>query len=95
MEEFRKWEKLTKLVDSVKKEVTIGIAGKYTNVHDSYMSILKALEHTAPYLDAKVNVKWIETTKVRPENVRETMKGLDGVIVPGGFGSRGTEGKIE
>lgn len=95
MEEFRKWEKLTKLVDSAKKEVTIGIAGKYTNVHDSYMSILKTLEHTAPYLDVKVNVKWIETTKINKSNVEKEMKGLDGLIVPGGFGTRGVEGKIE
>jgi CTP synthase len=59
------------------------------------MSILKALEHTAPHLGAKVNVRWIETTEVNRDNVAEAMKGIDGVIVPGGFGSRGTEGKIE
>jgi CTP synthase len=94
-EEARRWEQLSDDIDSSRKELTIGITGKYTTVHDSYMSILKALEHTAPHLKARVNVKWIETTKIRPDNVGEAMKGLDGVIVPGGFGSRGTEGKIE
>ncbi len=83
------------MVASAKNEVTIGIAGKYTNVHDSYISILKALEHTAPYLDAKVSVKWIETTGVNRDNVKGKMEGLDGLIVPGGFGTRGVEGKIE
>ncbi len=94
-EEFRKWEGLSRSIDSASREVTIGITGKYTTVHDSYMSILKALEHTAPYLNARTRVKWIETTRVTPHNIREAMKGLDGVIVPGGFGSRGTQGKIE
>jgi len=94
-EEAKKWQRLADRIDNADKEVTIGITGKYTTVHDSYMSILKALEHTAPYLGAKVNVKWIETTKVDRSNVEEVMKGVDGIIVPGGFGSRGTEGKIE
>ncbi len=93
--DFEKWNKLVNMVGSAKKEVTIGIAGKYTNVHDSYMSILKALEHTAPYLDAKVNVKWIETTGINKNNVERKVEGLDGLIVPGGFGARGVEGKIE
>jgi CTP synthase len=92
--EFRAWKSLVDRIDSAKKEVTIGITGKYTTVHDSYISILKALEHTAPHLNARVRVKWIETTKVDSGNVRQAMSGLDGVIVPGGFGARGTEGKI-
>ncbi len=91
----RDWEKFAQRIETAQKEVTIGITGKYTSVHDSYMSILKALEHTAPHLGARVSVKWIETTRVGRENVEKHMKGLDGIIVPGGFGSRGTEGKIE
>jgi CTP synthase len=93
--ELGRWKRLVDMVDSAKEEVNIGIAGKYTNVHDSYMSILKALEHTAPYLNARVNLKWIETTDVNRGNVEEKMKGIHGMIVPGGFGSRGIEGKIE
>ncbi|MBN2330393.1 MAG: CTP synthase [Candidatus Aenigmarchaeota archaeon] len=93
--EFDSWVKLTKMIESAKKTVEVGITGKYTEVHDSYISILKALEHSAPYEDAKVNVRWVETSKITVKNVSEKLKGLDGIIVPGGFGSRGAEGKIE
>lgn len=93
--DFDKWKGLVDRVKSADREITIGISGKYTNVHDSYMSILKALEHTAPYLDVKINTRWIETTEINRDNVSEKMKGIDGLIVPGGFGLRGVEGKIE
>jgi CTP synthase len=93
--DFEKWNKLVEKVISASNEITIGIAGKYTNVHDSYMSILKALEHTSPYLDTKVNVKWVETSDIDKGNVEKEMKEIDGLIVPGGFGTRGVEGKIE
>jgi CTP synthase len=94
-EESKQWNSLAGNIDTAGKELVIGMTGKYTTVHDSYISILKALEHTAPHLGTKVKVKWIETTKIGPENVSQAMSGLDGIIVPGGFGSRGTEGKIE
>ncbi|HJW96733.1 MAG TPA: CTP synthase [archaeon] len=94
-EEYHKWEELVKKINSAKKEVTIGIVGKYTSVHDSYLSILKAIEHTAPYVGAKPTIKWIEATNVTRDNVKQKMEGMDGIIVPGGFGERGTEGKIE
>jgi len=93
--EHAAWEELVKKIDNAKKVVVIAMAGKYTNVHDSYLSILNALEHTAPYFSAKVKLKWVETTDVTRKNVKEKLKGVDGVIVPGGFGQRGTEGKIE
>ena len=86
------WKGLVERIKGAKKEITVGMTGKYTAVHDSYISILKALEHTAPYLGAKVKIRWIETTDAG-EAVNE-LKGLDGIIVPGGFGSRGSEGKI-
>ncbi|RLI97864.1 MAG: CTP synthetase [Candidatus Aenigmatarchaeota archaeon] len=91
--EFEKWEELvSKIKSDGKKKVKIGITGKYTAVHDSYISILKALEHTAPYLGASIDVRWIETTNT--EKAAKEVEGLDGIIVPGGFGSRGSEGKI-
>ena len=93
---FESWENLINNMKSLKDSVTIGITGKYTDVHDSYLSILKALEHVSPYLNAKVNVKWIETTAIEDgkKTVEEELKDVDGIIVPGGFGKRGTEGKI-
>jgi len=93
--DFEKWKQLENRFESAKKEVTIGIAGKYTNVWDSYLSILKALEHTGPYLGTSVKTKWIETTNINSKNVKQALKDIDGLIIPGGFGKRGTEGKIE
>ncbi|MFH1978227.1 MAG: CTP synthase (glutamine hydrolyzing) [Candidatus Aenigmatarchaeota archaeon] len=93
--DFAKWQKFADKMTEKNKEVTIGITGKYTNVHDSYISIIKALEHSAPYVGAKVKMKWIETTDVTKDNVASKLDNVDGIIVPGGFGTRGAEGKIE
>ena len=92
-----KWEKFAKQYMNAKKEITIGIAGKYTGLNDSYASILKALEHAGTYNDAKVKIKYIETTEIEAGKtpVEEQLKGIQGLIIPGGFGKRGTEGKIE
>jgi len=93
--ELKAWKDFAKRIKSTQKEITVCVTGKYTNVHDAYISILKALEHTAPYFNAKVNVKWIETTEIKTlKDAEKELKDVQGVIVPGGFGSRGTEGKI-
>ncbi len=95
--ERRQWARWCDFTDRIGKEkyqVTIGITGKYTSVRDSYASILNALEHAGIMLGAKVKIKWIETTDVDDANVVEQMADVDGIIVPGGFGTRGTEGKI-
>lgn len=96
-EALGRWKKLVEGMKNQEKEVTIGITGKYTNVHDSYLSILKALEHCSSALKTKVNVKWIETTEIEQGKTTpaEELKDVDGIIVPGGFGKRGAEGKIE
>ena len=95
-DDFSRWEELAKKFKSAKKQITIAITGKYTNVHDSYFSIIKAIEHTAPYFGTKAELKWIETTDIKnQEDAKNALGGIDGVIVPGGFGERGVEGKIE
>jgi CTP synthase len=76
------------------RSVTIGITGKYTGLRDAYASIDKAVEHCVAALACDVDLKWIETTDITDANVRQRLEGLDGVIVPGGFGARGVEGKI-
>ena len=78
------------------KEITIGIAGKYTGTSDTYISIVKALEHCSALLDTRIKIRWIETTDLEKgkTKVEEELKGVNGVIVPGGFGTRGIEGKI-
>jgi len=76
-------------------EVTIGITGKYAALRDAYASIDKAIEHASACLAAKVNVQWIDTSDMSRHTVAEVLgSGLHGIIVPGGFGERGVEGKI-
>ncbi len=92
--EWSKWCDFTDRIGTGKYEVTIGITGKYTSVRDSYASILNAVEHCDIALGCKVNVKWIETTDITDTNVAGHLNDVDGVIVPGGFGVRGLDGKI-
>ena len=91
---WAKWCDFTDKIDTADHQITIGITGKYTSVRDSYASIINALEHTGIVLGCKVKIKWIETTNINDENVAEHLDGVDGIIVPGGFGTRGAEGKI-
>jgi len=91
---WAKWCDFTDRISSARREITIGITGKYTSVRDSYASIINALEHAGIALAAEVKIKWIETTKITDENAAESLADVDGIIVPGGFGTRGAEGKI-
>ena len=93
--EWAKWCDFTDKIAKEKRSVTIGITGKYTSVRDSYASIINALEHAGIALGCKAQIKWIETTEVTDSNVADHLEDVDGIIVPGGFGVRGTEGKIE
>ncbi|WP_428389048.1 CTP synthase [Mucisphaera sp.] len=91
-------EKWRKFVADIKRKrthrVTIGLTGKYASLRDAYASIDKALEHSAARLRAEIDIRWIDTTKYGAEEIPEQLAGLDAVIVPGGFGVRGTESKI-
>jgi CTP synthase len=75
-------------------EVTLAVTGKYTALRDAYASIIKAGEHCGVYLGVNVNFKWLDTTQIDPTNVAKRLADCHGIIVPGGFGVRGTEGKI-
>ena len=95
-----KWQKYVNILDkntkNSHKTVTIGICGKYTRLEDSYASIVEALQHCSAHLDCKVNIHWLETTDVESEDFpMDELQNTDGIIVPGGFGIRGTEGKIK
>jgi len=74
--------------------VTIGIIGKYTSVRDSYASIIQALEHAGAHLNSKVRLEWVDSTDLNEANLAKRLKNIHGVIVPGGFGLRGVDGKI-
>jgi CTP synthase len=88
------WCDFTDKIGTADYEITIAITGKYTSVRDSYASIINALEHAGIALGCNVKIKWIETTGISDENAAEYLADVDGIIVPGGFGTRGAEGKI-
>jgi len=95
--ELIKWSNFVKRYNSLKKEIVIGIAGKYTGLNDSYASILKALEHAGTFNGVKIKIKYVETTAIESGklNMEDAMEGIQGLVVPGGFGKRGSEGKVE
>jgi CTP synthase len=94
--EWDKWSQFVNNIKNPKKEVIIGITGKYTTLKDSYASIMKSLEHAGSNNEVKVKIKWIETTDIsNTEDAKKYLSDVDGIIVPGGFGSRGTEGMIK
>ena len=90
--DLRKWKRLVENIRKPQHEITIAICGKYTQLEDSYASIIESLNHCSAHLSCKINLKWVETTDLKDISFLDD---VDGVIVPGGFGSRGTEGKIE
>jgi len=89
-----RWCDFTDKIDLAKRDVTIGITGKYTSLRDSYASIINALEHAGIALGCHVTIDWIDTSDVTDETAAQKLRDVDGIIVPGGFGTRGTEGKI-
>jgi len=90
--DLRKWKKYLENINNPSSEITVAICGKYTKLADSYASIIESFNHCCAHLRSKVNLRWIETTDVEDTSVVE---GVHGILVPGGFGIRGTEGKIQ
>ena len=89
-----KWKNITTKVLNPKKDVNIGIIGKYVNLKDAYKSLDEALIHGGLSNNVKVNLKRIDSENLKPENVKPLLKNVSGVLIPGGFGKRGSEGKI-
>jgi CTP synthase len=93
--DMKKWEEYVQGMKSPKREVEIGIVGKYTDLRDSYISIVEALKHAGTANSARVNIKWIESLDLEKDSGKiKEFEGVDGILVPGGFGERGSEGKI-
>ena len=88
------WEQMVERIKNREKQVTIGLVGKYVELHDAYLSVAEALRHAGYYLDATVEIKWIDSETITADTVETILDKLDGVIVPGGFGSRGIDGMI-
>jgi CTP synthase len=76
------------------KETVIAIVGKYTQLHDAYLSVAESLKHGAIANNAKVNIRWVDSEEVEKEGAATLLKGVNGILVPGGFGQRGIEGMI-
>ena len=77
------------------QEVRVALVGKYIQLHDAYISVVEALKHGGIFSHTTVNIKWIDSETVTAENAEELLGDVDGILVPGGFGDRGIEGKIE
>ena len=92
-----KWEKMIENIRNIdeNKVVTIGLVGKYVKLEDSYISVIESLYHAGFENNVKVKVKLIDSEKITSENVKEQLKGINGVVIPGGFGDRGINGMIE
>lgn len=89
------WRKLIKRMKSARKKVNIAVVGKYTDLRDSYISIVEALRHAATAHNRKVEITWVESVDLEDDPAKiEVLKDVDGILVPGGFGKRGSEGKI-
>ena len=89
-----RWRSFMDRIGKTKSEVTLAVTGKYTSLRDAYASIIKAGEHCSANLGIGVNFKWLDTTTIDDANVTKRLADCHGIIVPGGFGVRGTEGKI-
>jgi len=89
------WDLIVKKIIAPKDEVTIAFVGKYLGLKESYKSLTEALVHSGAALDTRVNIKWVDSELIEAEGVEEFLKDVDGILVAGGFGERGVEGKIE
>ncbi len=92
--DLREWRAMVERIEHREKEVRIGLVGKYVQLHDAYLSVAEALRHAGYELNSKIDIQWIDSEGITAENCGEKLSGLDGIIVPGGFGGRGIEGMI-
>jgi CTP synthase len=92
--ELTSWQHMVDRLYSSAEVVKIGLVGKYTQLSDAYLSVVEALRHSAIATDCKLEIEWINSEGLTPETVGQHLQGLQGVIVPGGFGIRGVDGKI-
>ena len=103
-EKLPSWQRLSDKVEYPKNNITIALVGKYTGLTDSYLSVTKALFHAAIDADLKLKIEWIESSKLEvsckaktPKEYEDSwalLKSCDGILIPGGFGDRGVEGKV-
>ncbi|MDO4317679.1 MAG: CTP synthase [Lachnospiraceae bacterium] len=92
--DLRDWNEMLANIHSMHRTVTIGLVGKYVQLHDAYLSVAEALRHAGYRYGANVRIEWIDSERITEENAAEVLRECDGILVPGGFGNRGIEGMI-
>jgi len=92
--DLRAWEEVVRRVHSSTQHVRIGVIGKYVTMPDAYLSVGEAIRHAGFAVGVKTDIEWLEAERVPGEIDADRLRGLDGIIVPGGFGERGFEGMI-
>lgn len=91
------WQDLIKTVNTLKQEIEISLVGKYTELHDAYLSVVESLKHAGYKYHTKININWVDSESLEKDNIdlSKVFANSQGVIIPGGFGSRGVEGMIK
>jgi len=92
--DLAEWEELVSRVHNLDKQVTVGLVGKYVELPDAYLSIAESLKHAGFKYNCEINIKWIYAEQIEKEGCEQLLQGVDAILVPGGFGDRGIEGKI-
>ena len=92
--DLAEWTAMVERIKARPHYVDIGLVGKYVGLHDAYLSVAEALRHAGYYHNTHIRIHWIDSEEITAENTAEMLAGLDGILVPGGFGSRGLEGMI-
>jgi CTP synthase len=93
--DWTEWERMVARVRQVKPQVNVALVGKYVELHDAYMSVREALKHAGNAEGVEVEISWVHSSELEKERGWEIIRAADGILVPGGFGSRGIEGKIQ
>ncbi len=92
--DLREWKALTEVLHQPSRKVEIAIVGKYTALHDAYLSVVESLKHAGIANHADVSIRWVESEDVEEQGADTMLSGTNGILIPGGFGARGTEGMI-
>lgn len=92
--DITEWQTMVDNIKHLDKDVTVALVGKYTSLHDAYISVVEALKHGGFAHKCNVNIKWIPSEELNPENVADVLSDVSGILVPGGFGDRGMDGKL-
>lgn len=92
--DMTEWCAMIERANTLSDKVTIALVGKYVQLHDAYLSVAESLRHAGYAVGTKIDIRWVNSEALTPENLKEQLIGVDGILVPGGFGGRGIEGKI-